>query len=308
MALPTIADSVADALNLAPVQTTDLLNVAPFVARLGAEESSDGVFHRYPVEDGAPTVGFRAENTGIDFSTDSDRIVNIELKILDWSHAVDKAVADAWRQGGKDAYMDRKGFRNLRAALSTYEKQVIYGTVAGAAAGFDGMADVLDGLSDAMVVSAGGTTVGTGSSVFAVRLGIDDVTGVYKGDSIANLGEMKEINMVDGTGKNFPAYHRGACSWLGLQVGSAFSFGRLANLTEDSGKTLTDDLIAELLSLFPTDRQPNVLLMNRRSLFQLRASRTATNATGAPAPIPAESFGVEIVPTDSILSTETLLA
>jgi len=46
--------------------------------------------------------------------------------------------------------------------------------------------------------------------------------------------------------------------------------------------------------------------MNRRSLKQLQVSRTATNATGAPAPFPQESFGVPIIVTDAILSTEAL--
>ena len=304
---PTIADSVADALDLADIQVTDLLNAAPFVSRLGAEESSNGTTHKYPKETEAPVVGFRAENDGRDFDNDTDEIVTVNLKILDWSFAADKAVADAWRKGGKEAFIARKGFRHLRSALSAYEKQVIYGTVAGAAAGFAGMADVLANSDDSMVVSAGGTTAATGSSVWAIRLGQDDVTGVYNGDGpIADVGESIVQNFTGENG-NYPAYYTPACTWLGLQVGSAYSFGRICNLTKDSGKGLTDDLIAELLSLFPTDRQPNVLLVNRRSLFQLRASRTATNPTGAPAPIPSEAFGIEIVPTDSILNTEALL-
>jgi hypothetical protein len=46
--------------------------------------------------------------------------------------------------------------------------------------------------------------------------------------------------------------------------------------------------------------------MNRRSLRQLQQSRTATNSTGAPAPFPTEAFGVPIVVTDALLSTEAL--
>ena len=79
-------------------------------------------------------------------------------------------------------------------------------------------------------------------------------------------------------------------------------------LTADTGKGLTDLLIADLLSRFPASRPPTELVMNRRSLMQLQKSRTATNATGAPAPIPTESFGVPIIVTDQISSTEALVS
>jgi hypothetical protein len=52
---------------------------------------------------------------------------------------------------------------------------------------------------------------------------------------------------------------------------------------------------------------PTILVMNRRSLKQLQESRTATNATGAPAPFPSEAFGVPILVTDAITNTEALL-
>ncbi len=80
----------------------------------------------------------------------------------------------------------------------------------------------------------------------------------------------------------------------------------VANLTEGSGKVLTYDLIADLLSQFPSGRQPSILCMSRRSLKQLQVSRTATNATGAPAPFPTEAFGVPIIVTDALTNTEAL--
>jgi hypothetical protein len=61
------------------------------------------------------------------------------------------------------------------------------------------------------------------------------------------------------------------------------------------------------MQIFPASRGPNYVVMNRRSLGQLQRSRTATNPTGAPAPFPQEAFGVPIVVTDQINSTETLL-
>jgi hypothetical protein len=275
------------------------------------ERSSNGETHKYTKETGAPTVGFRAPNTGREFSKSADTVVTVTLKVLDFSWAVDKAVADIWRKGGREALIAREGLRHLKAALVKYEKQLIYGTNAthGDTAGFTGMvnASTVDGLADPMVVNAGGTTANTASSVWAIALGPNDVLGVVNGDGEFDLGETTVQNFQDGTGKHYPAYYTPATTWLGLQVGSAHSMGRIVNLTEDSGKGLTDDLIAELLSRFPITHRPTALFMNRRSLKQLQQSRTATNATGAPAPFPSESFGVPITTVESIVNTEALV-
>lgn len=304
---PTIADSIADALDLADIEVTDLLNSAPFVAQLPAEESSNGTTHKYTKETAAPVVGFRSENDGREYDTSADTLVTVTLKILDWSSKVDKAVADAWRKGGRDAFLRRQSMRHLRAAVYAYENQVINGTVDGAAAGFTGFADVLDDSDDAMVVDATGTTAATASSVYAVRVGMDHVTGVIKGDGVVDVGTVEVVAGAGSVTGELPMYYQPACTWLGLQVGSAYSFGRICNITEDSGKGLTDDLLASLLSEFPAGYEPTHLLMNRRSIRQLQQSRTATTTTGAPAPFPEAAFGVPIVKVESIINTEALL-
>jgi hypothetical protein len=163
-----------------------------------------------------------------------------------------------------------------------------------------------------MVVNAAGTTADTASSVWAVRLAVDGVCGVYKGDSAAfQLGDTVTIQSVVNPGtdnKTFPAYYTPGTTWLGLQVGSQYDIGRICNLTADSGKGLTDSLVAQLLDKFPVGFGPTHLLMSRRSLMQLQKSRTATNPTGAPAPFPQESFGYPIIVTDAISDTEELVS
>jgi hypothetical protein len=68
---------------------------------------------------------------------------------------------------------------------------------------------------------------------------------------------------------------------------------------------LTDALIYSLLELFPAGEPPTLLLMNRRSRAQLQASRTATNATGAPAPLPTMVENIPILASDGVLNAET---
>lgn len=302
--------------NLADLQITDLLDDAPFLAALAAMPSSNGTEHKYVKETGAPVVGFRAVNAGRENSKSADTLVTITLQILAASFDCDKSLADAYRKGA-DAYVAREGKRHLKAAFAGAEKQILYG-VGNDASGFVGLADntAFDGLADAMVVSAGGTTAATGSSVWLVRTNPEgnDVTVIGAGttgagDSIdLQMGETIVIQKDDGTGKKYPAYYTPTEGWLGLQIGSAKSLARICNLTADANKGLTDALIYQALALFPASRQPNLIVMNRRSLEQLRKSRTATNATGAPAPRPTEVDGIRIVSTDQITSTEALLA
>ena len=199
-------------------------------------------------------------------------------------------------------------FLFLKAAFFAAEAQVLKGTVGGAAAGFSGLADALL-FGGAMVVNAGGTTAATGSSVYAVRStpDLNNVSVIMGANGMIDVGETVVQRLAGATG-TYPAYYTPISAWMGLQIGSSYSAGRICNITEDSGKKLTDALLAQLIEKFPAGRGPNYLVMNRRSLRQLQASRTATNPTGAPAPFPSEAFGIPIVVTDAISSTEALLS
>ena len=125
---PTVSDLVADALNLAPFEVSQVKNQAPVLMNLPAVMSSDGDYHRYAVYTTAPTVAFRSENAGRVLSHSADSITDVALKILDWSFGVDKAVADRWRQGGASAYIAREGLRHLGAAMFKFEQQFFDGS------------------------------------------------------------------------------------------------------------------------------------------------------------------------------------
>ena len=138
-------------------------------------------------------------------------------------------------------------------------------------------------------------------------MGEGDVQLLWGQDGEISIGDRQIVERAGSSTGRFPAFYHPIVSWCGLKIGSTYSVARVANLTEDSGKGLTDDLIYDALSKFPASRQPNVIVMNRRSLEQLRSSRTATNATGAPAARPADVDGYPIIVTDAIGNTETLL-
>jgi hypothetical protein len=102
------------------------------------------------------------------------------------------------------------------------------------------------------------------------------------------------------------AYVQELLAYPGFQVASIYSVVRIKKVTTDSGKGLTDALIFAALAKFPVGVRPDIITCTRRSLEQLRASRTATNATGAPAPTPTDVAGFPIYPTDAISNIETL--
>ena len=144
--------------------------------------------------------------------------------------------------------------------------------------------------------------------MYFLREGIDDVAVIAGNDGRFDVAEEATIieKVVNpGTdNKVFPAYYIAICGYLGFQIGAARSAARLCNIQG----TLTDDDLYEALALFPSARQANVIAMNRGSLKALRASRTAVNPTGSPAPMPTNLDGIPIIVTDSITQIEAVVA
>ena len=303
----TVADMVADAYDLSGLETSEVRAAAPVIASLPAIPASNGIVHKQSVMTQLPVTGFRSENAGRDFDHSVDRIDTVDLKILDWSWAVDKSVADSSRlSGGREQYIAREGLRHVQSAMFNLENQWINGTGFNAD-GFNGLADSsnLQSISDEMVVDAGGSAAGATTSVYMLRRNSAECGMVYKGDGAAvELGETIKQNFIDGSGKNYPAYYTPGCGWFAGFFGSLFSVVRIVNLDASNG--LTDDLIYEALERFPAGHSPDLCIMNRKSQYALRASRTATSVTGAPAPLASDAAGVPIITTDAILNTEAV--
>ena len=138
--LLTVSDFVADALDVDPTMTSEVLNGSPFVSRLPIGDTADGSeTHKYNKYTGAPVVGFRSVNAGRDYDHSVDTVVSVTCTILDFSWRVDYAAANAWRNGPEDL-IAREGARHLAAALFKIEQQCIYGTDAtlGDSSGFTG--------------------------------------------------------------------------------------------------------------------------------------------------------------------------
>lgn len=252
-----------------------------------------------------PTVTYRNANEGTAATKGTYANKLVECFIMNPRIEADKAVADAYEDGAQ-AWLALEGSGVLTAAFGTVAKQFYYGatTAGGDTKGGPGLIDSYD--STNMVVDAGGTTAATASSVWAVKWGPTFVQWVFGLNGQLMLSDPREETLYDASNNPFDGYVQSMLARPGVQVGNRTCVGRIKKLTADSGKGLTDVLIGSLLAKFPVGYTPDVLLMTKRSQEQLRASRTATNATGAPAPLPMDSFGVPIAVTDGILNTEAL--
>lgn len=315
--LSTLAELVRfNSMEVNPAEMTDIFNGAPVLSALHAMQSSNGTTHKYNKETTAPVIGFRAVNAGADYTAAVHTQVSTDLKYIDAKVIEDVAACNAYRMGA-EAWLNNRTRRNLRQALFILEKQVFNGTVGGDSSGFTGLADgsVFDDKDDARVIDATGTTANTGSSVWFIRSTPDDaglaVVGAGADLDVENInfdvGETYETIVLGSNSKSMAAYARTVGGHMGLQLGSNKAVARICNLTEDSGKGLTDSLLADALELFEANEWPTLIAMSRRSATQLRKSRTTYNPTGLPAPWPREYEGIPIITTDAITDTEALL-
>lgn len=276
-----------------------------------------GTSYKTGIRTGLPTTAFRNANEGQTPSKSSFRQALIEAFIFGGQIEVDKAVADAHEDGAaRMQAIEASGV--MQSALRNLGSQIWYGQTVDSK-GFPGIkAATVFGTStlagDALTIDAAGTTATTASSVYAVKFGPQDCQLIGGNNKAWELDEFTVQQITAANNGKLTAYVAGLTGWIGLQVGNENCVRRIANLTADSGKGLTDTLLATLFATFPVGHVPDALFMSRRSRRQLQISRTVVlqgNAKVRPdqptiAPIPTEYEGVPIIATDSILNTDAL--
>jgi len=263
-----------------------------------------------------PQVGFRAPGTFAAHKAPVLKARTVNCAHFDASWNIDHALA-TMSDWGKEMTYALQTTTHLNAAFFSLARQIWYGTnaILGAADGFPGLFQLIGGTdpdfsNEELHLSAGGTGSGL-SSVFAVSTGIDSIQLAWGSEGKLTEGpvQITPITKFDSGGNPSHAHYASQQieGWVGLQVTSEFAFGRVHSLSTQNGKGLTDNLLFDLISRFPVGREPQAFFMNRRSLEQLRRSRTATNATGAPAPTPTEVAGIPIYVSDAIVNNEEAL-
>jgi hypothetical protein len=264
-----------------------------------------------------PKVGFRKPGEFADHESAKLESRTVKCAYLDASWKVDKALAEQ-SDWGKETVFAIETLTHLRSAFMMLAQQIWYG-VKSEPTGFRGLYELIgsstsDKSNADLHINAGGTGAGR-SSVFAVSTGLDSIQLAWGSEGKLTERDVESIYVpnpeITGTApnqvvkaKNSGAYYYGQeiAGWCGLQVTSAHAFGRISNLNDST--RLNDELLYRLISRFPVGREPKAFFMTRRSLEHLRSSRTATNATGSPAPTPTEVCGIPIIVTDAIANNE----
>jgi len=291
--------------NMADIYPEGVLDDAPVIAQASAIPASQGgTLHNWIKRTTAASVGFRELNTGVTNTAEIFTDMSVICKILDASFTRDVMLADAYR-GGREAYMQRETKSALKAAMFALET-ALFGF--GQDTQFVGL-PYLNDYADTdlgQIEDAGGSG---GKSVWLIRWGEDAVSIVAGNDGkISMLWDEDNPTVVQvtdaGATNVYSAYRNTVAGYFGLQVGSKYDVVRIANLDATSDDLVDDDIIAKALSRFPSARPPNMIVMNRTALAELRGDRTATNPTGAPAPFPNEAFGIPIVVTDALGTAE----
>jgi len=286
-------------------EISNILNQAPVIRRMFAQEASQGgtqhVFNRKLT---APGVGFRLVNEGITNGNGTFEQVTISCALLDGSFSRDKAIALGYKDGPV-AYMDGEAMDSLAETFFNAEKAIFRADLNKQFTGLPGNA-YFDAITvDSQVINAGGDG---GRSVWLLRSAKNGISVIAGNNGNVEMAtEDATVVAYDASDRPYTALHRSIMGWFGLQVGSQYDAVRIANIDGTTGHKLTDTLIAEALVKFKAGMGPTLIAMSRTSHYELQASRTAVNPTGAPAPFPTEAFGIPIEVTDAIPEDEDAL-
>lgn len=266
--------------------------------RVAAARTIPGTNYRTVIRTGLPSIGFRDANEGVDTSLSTFENRPCQCYILAARVEVDQAIADAYVDG-PSAYQAIESVGVMEAAYRKAGFQFYYGVDADGA-GFPGLVASYD--EDNMTVDAEATANKT--SVWFVKFGERDVQFVFGERTVLQVSDWRVESLADAEGKKFPGYVSDLTTWIGLQIVNKNSAVRIKSVGTATATTMNDDLAFEALSKFPVGVKPDFCFMNRRSLEQLRKSRTnVTSATGVPT-IPDSVAGIPIVVTDSLVNTE----
>lgn len=258
-----------------------------------------------------PQTGFRNVNQGVPASKASFETRKAQCHILDARIEVDKAAA-RMHDKGPDALMAKYAALTMKSSLLTMGNQTFYGTALDGK-GFPGLSQMAPA---SMTVDATGSTADAATSVYIIFGGEFGVQYIFGEDSTFDLQPFVDGEGTDADGNKFAAHVAYLNCRPGLSCASPFAVGRIKNITAQAGKGVTDSLISQLIEKFPTDCFPTHIMMNRTARGQLQRNRTVVlngGGSGKPkgddgnvAPIPTEAFGVPIICTDSLVSTEAI--
>lgn len=277
------------------------------------------------VRTGYPSAAFHNVGEGLTPSKSTTRMERFECFPFGGRVQAAKHIADIWKRGGAAGYFAYEALGIMKASIFSMAKQLWYGRATDSK-GFPGLknftafgttvADPLTGKVYPLAINAGGTTANTASSCYLVVSGADNVEIQFGNGSPFELPEPRIADYVDpnDSTKTIEGYVSVLQGWAGLQTPNVHCVRRILNLTNDSGKGMTDALLARALKSFPSGVRPTGIYMSPDQRYLLQISRTVvlqaqgTQRTNQPnvAPLPTEYDGIPIYATDAIGDTDSI--
>lgn len=266
-----------------------------------------------------PTTAFRSINNGIDASDEGYTLGTYNLALLAGLVQRDKAAVTA-DPTGKDDTLARAAVAQIRSAMKTLAKAVWYGDGSGAA-GANIFPGVAASVKSGLTVKAGGSTANVQTSVYLVGNGCEDMCGLFFGENSELLGraelEWKEGLMTGANDKPVPCFWTSLDSWAGFGIKNSNAVARIANLSATDSKHLTDELLAEAVSLYEEANdglRPAAIFAPFAEVRALQKSRSTVIRTSpregssAYAATPTDFEGIPIKATNNIKLTEAVVA
>lgn len=193
----------------------------------------------------------------------------------------------------------------MNKVLSDVAVQAWYGLDADPNKGFPGL---IKQMSQAATHNYDVTGAAAKSSVFMIEVTPSVLDLAFGNDQTLTMGDdWKEYKITLPDGKRLTVLGNEIAGWVGLRLYQVNRCVRIKNIGTANGKTLTDaHLYAGLNLCEDLGFKPTHIFGNPRSFEQVRASRTATSPSGAPAPRLDNWEGIQIVRSINISKAETI--
>lgn len=289
--------------------------------QLGAGELSYQTLTRT----GYPSAGFHDMGGGLLPSKSSTSMERFEVYPFGGRVEAAKHIADNYKRGGAAGYFSFEALGVLKTAVFTLARQIWYGRAADGK-GFPGLKnftalgttviDPITGKEFPMCLNAGGTSANAASSAYLVVTGEQDVELQFGLGSPFTLPEPRIGDVTDAKdpNKKIEAYISVLQGFAGLSTPNKHCVRRIANLTQEAGKGMSDEILADAFASFPAGVKPSAIFMSSKQRQSLQRSRTVvlhgegTTRPNQPklAPLPTEYEGVPIYVTDAIGDTDAI--
>lgn len=285
----------------------------PAISAFDARTSRSTKFQSLALTSLPTASGFKEYGEGFTHADAGLTLREFDAKLVGGKVQSEIITANRWNAEHPDAgesWFDLQLRARMISEFKNIEKVLFYGTTQDAK-GFPGLKQLTPytsgntlsltddpGANDytKTVINAAGSTSSTASSVYSVIFGPLDCQLVVCNDGGGELFTMTEIirqHLAPDSNSPLATLEYDICqiyTFLGLSVTgmnqtpndvvpTQYSVRRLANLTEDSGKGVTDAKLEQLVMSHGDSKMPSMLFMNHRSGRQWADSRSASTAT-----------------------------